>query len=493
MNGIIKKIRETVSRHEMIKAGDSIVAGFSGGPDSTCLLEALNILKEDFGIKQIAAVHINHMYRGEAAFADERYSEKFCEERGIRFFCYRYDVEKLASEQKKSSEEIGRILRYEAFAEVAEKLGGAKIAVAHNKEDQAETLLMRMVRGTGTEGLCGIDYVREGGIIRPLLDCSRSEIEEFCRERSLNPCIDKTNLEPIYKRNVVRLRLIPEINRIMNCSITEPLAVLSAAAREDRDFINTFVEDVMKESECRGDSARLSAERIRALHPAVRKRVIVRCFDAIGLKQDISSVHLEAAEKLITSKKSTGQTEFPHAYVLKLRYDKIVFEKKHVKLTKNYRLYSRIISKDYIEDSDIEGCGISGGGSSERRAIAESTVKKRGREELCAGNSSNIAVKKTEKKQLFDYEKITAAPGEMLVRYRQPGDIISPKGFAGTKKLKDYFIDRKTDRDVRDTIPLVCIGNKVVWIYGCEVNEKFLPDDKTKTLIELWLEEEKQE
>lgn len=448
MNRIIEKIKNTVEKYELIKKGDNVVVGFSGGPDSACLLHSLYTLKDFFGINKIAAVHINHMYRGEDAFRDEKFSEDFCRERGILFFAYRFDVEKLAAELKVSSEDAGRKVRYESFREVAEKLGGAKIAVAHNRQDQAETLLMRMVRGTGTEGLCGIEYRRDEDIIRPLLDCDRNEIEEYCREEALEPRTDLTNLQPIYTRNVVRLKLIPYINEVMNCDIVNSLASLSQIAKEDKDFISGFVDEAMKHFKEENGRGVIPAEVLKSLHPAVRKRVIVKCFGCMGLKNDIGSVHLEKAEELFDSGKTTANIEFPHRYVMKFRYENIYFEKSCFSGEQDYDLECSVIDSEPLLSWYIKM-------NPDRRDKSF---------------------------QIFDYDKVISV-AEPVLRTRQAGDVISPKGFKGTKKLKEYFIDRKIDRDLRDIIPLLCAGSRVLWVFGYEVNEKFLPDENTRRLL----------
>ena len=345
MNRIIEKIKNTVEKFELINSGDNVVVGFSGGPDSTCLLHSLWTLKDHFGIDKIAAVHINHMYRGEDAFSDEKFCEDFCKEKGILFFAYRFDVEKLAVEWKTSSEDAGRTVRYDSFRAVADKLGGAKIAVAHNRQDQAETLLMRLARGTGTEGLCGIDYIRDGQIIRPILTCDREEIEEYCRQEDLRPKIDHTNLEPIYTRNVVRLKLIPYIDEVMGCSIVDSLAALSDIAKEDKDFIGGFVDEVMNEFVIEGDRGYLNRDILKRLHPAVRKRVVVKAFGRVGLMNDIGSVHLAGAEALLLSDKTSSDLEFPHKFMMKCRYDRVYFEKVHKKNTQDFSIECRIIEE----------------------------------------------------------------------------------------------------------------------------------------------------
>ncbi len=461
MNELLKQIRNTVRQHELIEAGDSVVVGFSGGPDSLCLLEGLRQLREELGIRTLAAVHVNHMYRGEAADRDEAFCAACCRERGLLFRAERADVESLAKEWKVGTEEAGRKVRYGAFARMAEELGGAKIAVAHNREDQGETLFLRIVRGTGTAGLCGIDYKRKDGVIRPLLDCSRKDIETFLREEGLEPCIDHTNLEPVYTRNMARLDVIPYINEKMGGDLTGSLAKLSRIAREDRDFIEGFVEEILREARCEEapsghlppeGKARVVLPRkvLKDSHPAVMKRAIVRCFERAGLLQDITSDHLDRAAELLCNGGTTWEAQFPHGYVMKRRYEKVVFEKEEP-IAKGSREpmpeFSMRIpeSAESLEDSSADGLRMTH----------------------------------------FDLDKVRAASGEerLVMRTRQPGDVISPKGFSGTKKLQNYFVDRKIDRDLRDKLPLLCLGNQVLWIPGYEINEKFRADENTERLL----------
>ena len=465
MNELLKQIRNTVRQHELIEAGDSVVVGFSGGPDSLCLLEGLRQLREELGIRTLAAVHVNHMYRGEAADRDEAFCAAYCRERGVLFRAERADVESLAKEWKVGTEEAGRKVRYGAFARMAEELGGAKIAVAHNREDQGETLFLRIVRGTGTAGLCGIDYKRKDGVIRPLLDCSRKDIEAFLREEGLEPCIDHTNLEPVYTRNMARLDVIPYINEKMGGDLTGSLAKLSRIAREDRDFIEGFVEEILREARCEEAPSSASSghlpsegearvvlprEVMKDAHPAVMKRVIVRCFERAGLLQDITSDHLDRAAELLRSGGTTWEAQFPHGYVMKRRYEKVIFEK---------------------EEPIAEGS---------REPMPEFSMRIPESAESLEDSSAD-GLRMTH----FDLDKVRAAGGEerLVMRTRRPGDVISPKGFSGTKKLQNYFVDRKIDRDLRDKLPLLCLGNQVLWIPGYEINEEFRVNENTERLL----------
>ncbi len=454
---MIEKVKKTIIKHGLLEeAGTAIVVGLSGGPDSLSLLKVLCELKEDFGIEEIFAVHINHMYRGEPAFADEYFCRDFCEEHQIGFRAYRFDVEKIAEETGESTEEAGRRLRYGAFREVAEELRHCgtkvegtdrtvKIAVAHNKEDNAETLIMRLARGTGTEGLCGIEYKRED-IIRPLLDISRSEIEAFCELRGLTPRIDGTNLEPIYTRNKVRLEVIPYINKALGCDIVETLGRLSASASEDREFFSAEVSRAAEKA--KAEEGKYIIEELKALMPAIRKRLVVKAFADAGLKQDIGASHLEAAERLVFSEKTTGDVSFPRGFMLKKRYGQLIFFAP--------------------EEDKKQGCRL------KLTVVTD-------REEV----TSFISLKKDRRDkdfQIFDRDSVREA-GEPVLRTRKQGDIISPLGFDGTKKLKNYFIDRKVDRDIRDRLPLVAAGNIVLWIPGMEVNQRFAAKHDSTSLI----------
>ena len=198
---IFEKTLSTIKKYNLIEKGDKIVLGLSGGPDSVCLLHILNRLREVLDI-EVYAAHLNHQIRGLEAQQDALYVSQLCESLGVTFFVKSINVPQYCKDNKLSLEEGARKLRYEMFFEIKESLNANKIAIAHNMNDQAETVLMRMMRGTGLQGLKGIDYIRDGVIIRPILDIERSEIEAYCEEHKLNPRIDSTNLESIYNENL---------------------------------------------------------------------------------------------------------------------------------------------------------------------------------------------------------------------------------------------------------------------------------------------------
>ena len=211
-----------ISENSMLDKGDKVIVAFSGGPDSTCLLYILNELKEELGITLLGA-HLNHCLRGQESDKDEEYAKKTCESLNIDFYSKRVDVHRISQEKNLSCEMAGREVRYEFFNELMHKFNASKIALAHNANDQAETILMRIMRGTGIEGMVGIKPVRDKIYVRPILHLNRSEIEKYCEEKNINPRIDKSNLEKIYARNKVRLDLIPYIEENFNSDIVNTL------------------------------------------------------------------------------------------------------------------------------------------------------------------------------------------------------------------------------------------------------------------------------
>ena len=246
------KVLKTIKKYNMLQDGDRVVIGVSGGPDSMSLLNSLNNLKEKLNIK-IYVAHINHMIREEADEETE-YVRSFCEKIGVEFFAKRIKVEEEAKKQKIGTEEAGRNIRYEFFEEVAKKVGANKIATAHNSNDNAETVLMNIIRGTSISGLKGIEKVREGRFIRPIIECNRMEVEEYCKEQKLDPRYDKTNYENVYTRNKIRNLLIPYLQKEFNPNILEGINRLSNLATSNEEFINNIVENEYKKLLIIGDN-----------------------------------------------------------------------------------------------------------------------------------------------------------------------------------------------------------------------------------------------
>ena len=243
---LIHKVLDTIKKYHLIETGDKLVLGVSGGPDSITMLDILLKIKQE---KQIAfdmvVAHVNHMIREEAN-EDEEFVKKYCMKNNIQFFSKSIDVQKIANTNKISTEEAGRDVRYAFFNEVLEKINGTKIAIAHNKNDKVETIIMNALRGCGLPGLKGIEPVREQ-YIRPLIECERKEIEDYCEENHIEPRMDKTNFENIYTRNKIRNVLIPYIQQEFNSNIIATIDRLSNLVTEQESYIQKQVEKVYED------------------------------------------------------------------------------------------------------------------------------------------------------------------------------------------------------------------------------------------------------
>ena len=301
------KVKNTIKKYDLIKNGDNIVVGVSGGPDSMALLNVLINIKEELGFG-ITVAHINHMIRKEAE-EETLYVEDFCKQRNIQCFVKREKVEELAKSNKIGTEEAGRKLRYSFFEEVLEKVNANKIATAHNANDNAETVLMNIIRGSGTLGLKGIDPIRENKFIRPLIECTRDEIEEYCEKERLDAKIDKSNLENIYTRNKVRNMLLPYIKENFNPNIVSSLNRLSELAKEENSFIEKKVEEIYKQILIKENIGKqvlegkfevvLDLKKFNKQELVIKNRLMLYTIGRVlGTSQNIEKVHIEDLVKL---------------------------------------------------------------------------------------------------------------------------------------------------------------------------------------------------
>ena len=241
LDNLEQKFLDTIKENNLINKGDVIVVGVSGGPDSITLLTCLNKYKDYLNI-QIICAHINHLIRKDST-DDEQFVENVCKKMGIRCYIKRAEVEKIAKEEKRGTEEVGRKIRYDFFDEVAKKENANKIAIAHNMNDNAETMLLNIIRGSGLTGLEGIQPEEYGKYIRPLINCKREEIEEYCKKYDLKPRIDSTNKENIYRRNIIRNKILPELKEL-NPNIVQSLSNLSKIVKVQNLHIKNEVVNI---------------------------------------------------------------------------------------------------------------------------------------------------------------------------------------------------------------------------------------------------------
>lgn len=301
-----EKILKTIKKYNLISNGDKIVVAVSGGPDSMCLLNILKNLRQKFNIELFVA-HINHMIREEAD-SETEYVKNYCEKNNIKCFIKRANVLEMAKEQKKGTEEMGRIVRYDFFEYVANEVSADKIAIAHTENDNAETILMNLMRGASLEGLKGIEPIR-GKYIRPLIECNREEIEKYCEINKLDPKFDKTNNDNTYTRNKIRNLLIPYIKKEFNPNIIETLNRLAVLARQDATYFNKIVkesyadillyENINNLNENLEKHIILDLKKFNKLEYVIKSRVLLYSINKLlGTTKGIEKINIEDMIKL---------------------------------------------------------------------------------------------------------------------------------------------------------------------------------------------------
>lgn len=452
------KVIETIKKFNMLNNGENVVVGLSGGADSCALTHILARLSEKMDL-HITAVHINHGIRGEEAERDERSAEEFCRRLNIEFIAYHCDIPSEAAKRGIGEEEAGRLVRYEKFYETAGKKNGAKTAVAHNMNDKAETLIMNLCRGAGMKGLAGIKPVG-GSIIRPLIFCTRDEIEKYCDDNNIEYCTDSTNLQNEYTRNKIRNILLPWLSENINPAAGMNMANASELLREEEEYLESKAQEqykkLLKDS---GDGfVSLNVDGLASEHSVIRRRVLRIALRSLRPDmRDFGRKHTESAEDILMG--DTGRRiSLPGGITVSKGYGLINI------------LYDR--EKQGAFCYDIEP------GKKYFIKETESYVLLSLNEEKNIKNAVNICTKK------IDYDKIK---DKIQLRTRQTGDFISIKN--GRKKIKDIFIDDKIPSDKRDSYPLLVCGKSVI-IVGDRLGTDYYVGQDTKNILYIYIWEE---
>jgi len=458
---LICKVLNTIRENLMFDTNDKVIVAVSGGPDSICLLRVLYELKDELKI-EIVAAHLNHNLRGKAADEDEEYVRQFCSDLKLNFFSKKVDVNKISKQRGISSEMAGREARYEFFQELKQQIGANKIAIAHNANDQAETILMRIMRGTGSDGLIGIRPVRDNIYVRPLINIKREDIEGYCKDNELNPRIDKTNLQNIYRRNKVRLELIPYIKDNFNSDIVMTLNRLSDTVKVDYEYMEKISLEKYK-LYCKEKEKKVTIYKEGFLEQeAIITRIIRKALSHVtGSTYNFERKHILDIMKL--QKKNTGA---------------LLSLPQNIEICNNYsdvKIYTDVgkVKKDTLEyELDCHKINMVG-----KNKITFRIIK----------NSETMNLSENRFTRYFSYD---AMSGKVTLRYRRDGDRFNPIGIKGTKKLKDIFIDMKVERDLRDKIPLICFDNQIAWIVGYKISDKFKIKENTREILEIKYEGE---
>ncbi len=452
---MFREVKTYMEEHKMVNENDTIVAGVSGGADSVCLF----LLLEEYCKQKnarLVVVHMNHGIRVDAG-KDADYVKKLCEEFDVPLRLFEEDINELAKSAGIGTEEAGRIARYKAFEQVLNEYGGkGKIAVAHNKGDQAETVLFHLFRGSGIAGLTGIAPVR-GNIIRPLLDTTREEIENYLLEKGRNWCIDSTNGENTYTRNKLRNVVFPYVEK----EICSQAVSHVANAANDLAQIKTFLDDMTIEAireivTFKDKEADIRIEPFLACHEVIQKQVILKVLEIlVPARRDISSVHVADVLSLFT-KESGKQIQLPYGFVATKVYEQIVIKRESAK------------GCEFCYSVMIPG------------QICYETDKRIDFKVFEWDNSEEIPRKSYTK--WFDYDKIINC---LELRNRRIGDYFTISEDGKKKSVKEYFIEEKIPREERDRVPILADGNHVLWAIGKRISEYYKVTEKTKTILQV--------
>ena len=322
-------ILNTVNKYKLIDPNDIVVVAVSGGPDSMCLLDNLFYLREQLKIEKIVVAHLNHMIREEAK-SETEYVEDYCKRHNIEFYVKYMDILRKAEEQKIGTEEAGRNERYSFFDEVAQKVNANKIAIAHNSNDNAETVLMHLLRGSGVSGLGGIKPYREGKFIRPLIKCKRNEIEQYCEDNKLYPKYDKSNNDNTYTRNRIRNELIPYIQKEFNPNIIETMDRLSELVLDEEEYMekttNKAFENIVIEE--KNTFITIDLKKFNLLEYVIKTRLILYITKKIfGAANGIEKKHVEDIIKLCGNNIGNKYLMPNKNFKVTVKNKKIYFEK----------------------------------------------------------------------------------------------------------------------------------------------------------------------
>jgi tRNA(Ile)-lysidine synthase len=457
-----QKVKRFIEKYHMLSEGAGILVGLSGGADSVALLEVLCDLQESWKLR-IAALHVHHGVRQEA-WQDVEFCKHLCEEKGVVFYYEYADVPKLAEEWGISVEEAGRKVRYKLFEEYRQKLQFDLIAVAHHQNDQAETMLFQLFRGSGLRGMAGIPMQR-GCIVRPLAGVSRKEIEEYLESRRQDFVVDATNLTDIYTRNKIRQHMLPLAEEIAPGAIAN-MNRTAAQLREIQEFMEEQAEKFLRENgqmEEQKGVLHIRTEPLREIHPALQKMVIMTAIEkAFYSRRDITEKHVHAILDLL-HKDGEKNINLPKGGVVVKSYDRLTFQPQ--RMTKN-------VTDAVFEQMEIQ--------PNATYFLPDGRILET---ELILGNKiKNIP--KSDCLKWFDYDKIT---GVLVLRNREKGDFLTINEHGARKKLQDYLINEKIPKSVRDELLVLADGPHIVWVPGMRISAYYKVTEQTQKILQVYI------
>lgn len=467
---MVQKMWEYVCKYHMVCPKDNVLVGCSGGADSVALLLALKELQDKCGFS-LSAIHIEHGIRGEESRRDQRFVEDLCKRQGIALTVVCVDAKTYAQDHRMGLEEAARILRYESFSAEAKKLGGnVKLALAHHLEDNAETVLFQLARGSGIAGLCGMPMVRREEcytLIRPLLSNSREEIEIYLADKNQSFCVDTTNSDESYSRNRIRGQILPQL-ALVNSKAVEHINQSAMQLGQISDYLEEETERAYSMCFEKKDCGYLDIYGLSKLHPAIRTGVVRKCiFEMTGKRKDISFVHVQEVLSLF-GKQTGSRVNLPYRLKVTVTYDKLCFEIVNEELDRR---------EEYVMDEALLS-ELKESGRTFAFGLGEKKETLSIRVDAC-----NVAPEEIEKKaytKILDYDKIREG---FVIRTRKSGDyfIMNEKG--NRKKLASFFIDEKIPSRERDQMYLLAKESEVIWLIGGRISENYKVTGNTKYIL----------
>lgn len=465
---MLASVHNEIMRERLLLPGETVVVGVSGGNDSSALLHILVSLNKQYHYGwKLHAVHLNHGFRGEEARLDALYARELSESLGVAFHLFEFDVPAYMEQTGKGGQEASREIRYGFYLQVAKEQGATKLALAHHADDQVETILFRLVRGTRLHGLKGMPkrrWMEEGVIelVRPLLHKTRKELETYCRQNGLAPREDSSNRFRKYKRNLLRLDVMPLLAQV-NERYREHILEAAEAIRQDDLFLEKLAKEQLQKVLIaqKQDEIILDLEPFQKCDVALQRRMITLILGYVSKQTEWSSQHVEAVLHIAGGSRPSAQVHLPGELVVSRVYGRIHFCPKGREERIHMYCYDLPVPGSlWIEESKV-------------------WVHTKQLERFTDGERLR------ENEAVFDADRL---PGPLFLRNRRPGDRLALFGTAAGKKLKELLIDQKVPRAWRDRLPLLAAGEEVLWVPGVRRSAAAPVTEQTRRLLHVRVE-----